>query len=265
MHFSNIDTKDIERLIPLQPKDWNVTEEALFSLITNIITRAYKLVHNDQILGMGAITYHKTTAWLSHIVVAESFRNKGFGAEITQFLVHQAWNNGCINVQLTATEQGLKVYEKVGFKQLSEYHFYSGIELKEEVDDSFVFPFNLQLKNAILALDLTFSKEDRTLMLGKHLQDGLYYIEDGELKGFYLPTLTEGLVLANDNKAGLTLLHIHLRTNQKVVVPTENHFIINLFDSLGHSAFMTAPRMYIGKKPEVQLSAIFNRIGGALG
>lgn len=265
MQFAIVETKDIDRLLSLQPNDWQVTAEQLLNLITHVHSRTFKLEVDDQLVGMGALTLHDKTAWLSHIVVAENFRNKGLGGVITKYLIEEAFKLGSKTIQLTATPLGEFVYKRLGFKRLTNYLFFENLPPSENPIHPNIIPFDVKWTNAILGLDEQVSGEQRDSSLKNHLKDGWYYVENDQLIGFYLPTLTEGLLIAEREEVGFALLNLHLKQKDKIVIPTENKAVINFLTDLGYQPATSAPRMYFGEYPLVQLDYIYNRIGGALG
>jgi hypothetical protein len=67
-------------------------------------------------------------------------------------------------------------------------------------------------------IDKKTSGEDRLFHFHDHLQTGYVYDNDGTVEGFYLPTLGDGLIIANKSSAGMELLNFHLKS-MKVVLP----------------------------------------------
>lgn len=265
MTFTPVDIKDIAHLLVLQPSDWEISEEHLFNLITNRHSRTFKLKSNDQLVGMGALTLHENTAWLSHIVVKNHARNKGFGSQITQFLMNEAFKMGCKTIQLTATPLGESVYKRLGFQHLTRYNFFENLPKSENPIHPYIIPFNVKWTNAILGLDEEISGELRENSLKPHLKSGFYYVENDQLLGFYLPSLTEGLIIAENSEVGFALLNLHLKSKNKIVVPDENLAVMDYLGQLGYVVSSNALRMYFGDFPSVKLNCIYNRIGGALG
>jgi hypothetical protein len=77
--------------------------------------------------------------------------------------------------------------------------------------------------------------------------------------------LGEGLIVANEQAAGMALLKMYLMQNSKVVLPKENTTAVSFLLNQGYPIKRQAKRMYLGENIDVQFQSIFNRIGGNLG
>ncbi len=79
MQFKKITTKDIDQIASLQPDGWSgITFEFSFFLNNNFC-HPIKITVDNKIVGVGNTVTFKNTAWLSHIIVGNEYRNRGFG------------------------------------------------------------------------------------------------------------------------------------------------------------------------------------------
>ena len=85
---------------------------------------------DGRLAGLGMIFYYRSvpsqlnpTGWngyITNLFVEEPFRKQGVGTELIQRLVRQAKKRNCYIIMLHASEMGMPVYEKMGFKKEDE-------------------------------------------------------------------------------------------------------------------------------------------------
>jgi hypothetical protein len=131
--------------------------------------------------------------------------------------------------------------------------------------ESAIFPFESKFRDGILKMDKDVSGENRSKLLELHLANAQVVIEDGSLKGFYMPTLGEGLILAETKQTGEILMQLKHSQVDYAALPIENQAAINFLKNHGFIEFRRAVRMWLGEKLLWQADKIFGRIGGNLG
>jgi ribosomal protein S18 acetylase RimI-like enzyme len=72
-------------------------------------------------------TNHNFTG-LYFISTLESYRNKGFGGQITKTAINKALENGFKNILLHSTKKGEKIYKKLGFYEYSKIYLFTIIK-----------------------------------------------------------------------------------------------------------------------------------------
>lgn len=266
MTFEPIQISDLPVITRLSPEGWGNVTIKIQHYIESPFCFPIKLLVDQKIVAIGATIVHDHVAWLGHIIVDPDERGKGYGKIMTSELIRIAKLNNCTSIQLIATDMGAPVYTKIGFQESSSYLFFEGIELTHfEEPDNNILPYQSNFKQALLALDLTIAAENRRCEIEPHFISGFIYVENKIVHGYYLPSLGEGLIVANKQAAGIALLKLYLRQNSKVVLPKENMFAISFLKSQGYSVKREAKRMYLGENIDVQFQFIFNRIGGNIG
>jgi len=93
-------------------------------------------------------------------------------------------------------------------------------------------------------------------------------VTDGEdrLRGFYLPDLAEGPVVAADADAGRILLRVRLGLSaDRTVLPSANRVGLGYLADLGLRADKTLARMVRRGRDPLNPNLIFNRVGGHFG
>ena len=265
MKFEQIENLEQSDILELQPEGWSDIFSSIKFYVESDFCFPIKITNNNKIIGIGSTILHEKSAWLTHIIIHKDFRKLGLGRQITEKLI-ESLPNHIDTTYLIATEFGLPVYEKVGFVKESEYLFYRDIDYKnsENIPEN-IKPFKKNNLENCFKLDKLVSNENRQVNLLEHFDKALIYQTDDEILGFYLPTFGEGLIISTDKNAGIELLKIRLRSNNKLVFPSENIIAQKFMENLGYREYKKAWRMRIGKDKPIKLEAIFSRINGSLG
>ena len=256
---------DLKFIRDLQPEGWGDITPSIELYTKSSFCFPMKVMVDDEIAGIGTAIMHDAVAWLAHIIVRSEFRKRGIGRFITEGLLSNAQVKKCETVFLIATELGAPVYEKVGFETETEYLYFKDVKIDNLLMTSqMIYPYEARFKNQVAEMDKSSSTENRLFHLETHLENGYAYVS-GKIEGFYLPTFGDGLIIANTPTAGIELLKLHLQSNTKIAFPKENLAATTYLYEKGFKAFSTGKRMRIGKKRNVKLENIYNRIGGNLG
>lgn len=266
MNFEPIQFSDLPVITALSPEGWGNVPIKIQHYIESPFCFPIKLLVDQKIVAIGTTIIHSNVAWLGHIIVAPDERGKGYGKQTTQELIRIANNKKCNSIQLIATDMGAPVYSKLGFKESSSYLFFDDIQAPhlEEADNN-IQQYQSRYKEQLLRLDLTTAAENRRCEIEPHFISGFLYVKNKKVLGYYLPSLGEGLIVANEQAAGMALLKMYLMQNSKVVLPKENTTAVSFLLNQGCPIKRQAKRMYLGENIDVQFQSIFNRIGGNLG
>src|SRR5690606_8571480 len=208
---------------------------------------------------------HHNTAWLGHIILSQTHRNRGIGTLITRHLMEVVLAKGYKTIMLIATTMGEPIYQKLGFKKEGEYVFLKDGQSKAHYTDHSI-PFHEKYKHAILDMDYMVSGERRNELLEPHLKNSRLIIDGSQLLGFYMPTLGEGLIEAFSEQAGIELMQMKLSKNiLYAAIPEQNTVAIKFLLENGFIDFRRGIRMYYGDKINWHPDKIYGRIGGNLG
>ncbi|GAA3957832.1 GNAT family N-acetyltransferase [Mucilaginibacter dorajii] len=264
MEVQPFNDNDVNLLVDLQPDGWpDITPSFRFYKVSSFCF-PIKIIIDGKIAGIGATIIHHKIAWLGHIIVHPEHRGKGIGGYITKKLIDIANQHDCETINLVATDLGAPVYEKAGFTTETEYFFFKDIHIASALSP-LVIPYKKEFREQIAEIDYLTSQEDRVFLFEEHLTGGLVYFNNNMVEGFYLPTLGEGLIIANTRAAGIELLKVHFNANDKVAFPKDNLYATTFLHENGYKEIRTAKRMILGKKRNVILSNIYNRIAGNIG
>jgi GNAT superfamily N-acetyltransferase len=257
--------EDLTLLQDIQPEGWKPIAPVFQFYLQSSFCFPIRFSIDGNLAGVGSIIFHGETAWLAHIIVSPSHRNKGLGTHITKALIDHAERRQCKTISLLATTLGEPVYAKLGFIKELDYLFLQHPKPEHVLSQS-IHSYTTPHREQLLKLDLEVSGEDRKELLNPHLKNSRTISVDGQLAGFYIPTLGEGLVVAEDSKTGLTLLSERLTVEKnRIAVPSQNKSAIDFLLAQGYSEFSKGSRMYLGDKLAWQPSKLYSRIGGNLG
>lgn len=221
---------------------------------------------NGQIVGIGTAIIYGKTAWLAHIIVHKDYRNAGIGSAITKALIELVQHTPCATILLIATNLGEPVYKKLGFEVQTQYVFFDeGTLPAPSTELHQLSPLEDRHYDTLLNVDLAASGEHRRKLFDQHLANTTVYFENDILKGFYMPTVGEGLIIAENPVVGFELMKIRAASNQKFCVPIDNTAAVNILRGYGYQEYRRASRMFLGKRLAWDGTKLYSRIGGNLG
>jgi GNAT superfamily N-acetyltransferase len=267
MHLEQLIYSDLYHLNHLQPDGWPDIVPAFKFYIDSDYCLPLKAIVNDQIVGLGACTINDDVAWLAHIIVSTEHRNKGVGFQIVDKLIKYLQNKSVNSILLIATELGMPVYLKAGFRVVSDYQFFRREkEWKDNPISKNIVKFEITHRRAVLDLDYNISGETRSHLFIGHLHDASIYLSNNKVAGLYVPGLNEGFIVADSEEAGIELMKLKYATINKAVLPSEN---LAGIEFLMRNGFVPSSnkgtRMVMGQDIVWQPEKIYSRISGNFG
>jgi GNAT superfamily N-acetyltransferase len=257
---------DLPQLPALQPPDWGDLVPRFHYFINSGYCSPYKISENEQIVAIGAIMWHLDTAWLACIVVHPDHRNRGLGTTITKELINVIDRETHPTIYLDATDYGFPVYKKLGFELENCYgHFVREGDLPAAEISPYIVPFQEEYRRQLFQLDQQISGEDRSGMLADFVSSSLVFVENDLVKGYYIPGWGDAPILAIDDLAGLELMKIRIRKEEKAILPEENKRAYAFLEQNNFRQYRFSRRMFLGKPKVWKPEKIFNRISGQLG
>ncbi len=267
MALNILSNNDLEYIRHLQPSGWSDIKVEFEFYVNSSFCYPIKIEVNNKIVGIGAAIEFGKTGWLAHIIVDPEHRRKGIGYQIVEVLLEYLENRSIETFLLIATDMGLPIYKKAGFRIVSEYTY-----LKKEISQhtikisDHIVPFKKENLDIIYKIDREVSGENRSWLLSDYLIDAYVYMENNVITGYYLPRLGEGLIMVKSDVAGIELLKIKITTHDKIVLPSDNLTGIEFLLNNGFIRLeVKGTRMIRGKNILWQPKNIFSRIGGNLG
>jgi GNAT superfamily N-acetyltransferase len=251
---------------PLQPQGWNDIADAFRFYVGSPFCHPMKAMAGRDMVGVGAAVVFDGTAWLAHIIVHHEHRNQGIGRAIVDRLMEIVKEKGCGTVSLIATELGRPVYLKAGFADQTDYVFFK----REQARPEGPLPPGASVLEAsdrprVLELDRRLSGESRQALFEAKWEGALVHRTGDVIDGYYVPALGEGLLMAENDRAGLALLGAKLARSDKNVLPAENVAGIGYLVEKGFIETKRARRMVWGPAFEWWPENLYSRVAGNVG
>lgn len=268
MQFEKIKAEDIAQIKNLPPDEWgDITPQIELYLKFNFC-HSIKVMENDEIIGIGTAILYKNTGWIAHLIVDEKFRNRGIGTQILNYLCEYCMKNGRKTLLLFATESGYPLYKKYGFVIQNEYIQYTkqyNTIQKNYFPSENIRKIGINDHERIFELDKLAIGENRQILLSQFINDGFVYEQNGKVTGFYLQNLGEGLIIADDEEAGMELIKLRITDKKSATVPIGNIAGNKFYKENNFIEFIRIKRMMYGNRIECKDENIYNRIGGNFG
>jgi GNAT superfamily N-acetyltransferase len=266
MKFASFTSQDLIQIPNLQPEEWLDIRPYLQNYLDQDFSFPIKLEDDGKLIGIGTGIVHENIAWLGHIIVHKEHRNQGLGSKITQTLVEQMQAKGCESIFLIATDLGAPVYEKLGFETQTTYEFYKELRFEpKELEPQNIIPYHTQYREALAQVDFEISGEKRMFHLEPFLNEASLFLKDGNLGGYYLPKLGDGMINAILQEAGIELMKHRFKEFDYTSFPKNNQVAKDILNHFGFTSFREAKRMHFGLNQSWKPECIYNRIGGNLG
>lgn len=266
MTFENFTESDLQQLKPLEPEGWGDLIPRFRLLLENAGCFPFKLTVNKTIAAVGATILFPESAWLACIITHPDYQRQGIGEKMTRYLIASVDMTLRPTINLIATPMGYPLYKKIGFITDSIYDHFDVVPVyRPELADHRIRNYESKDIEEILRLDKALSGEDRSTMLLNYMTEASVFYEGDVLTGYYLPSLGEGLIFAQNATAGTALMNLRTSTKRNAVIPQSNKAALNFMEAAGLRPFRISTRMYIGKKMDWDPTAMYNRIGGQLG
>ena len=98
-----------------------------------------------------------------------------------------------------------------------------------------------------------------------HITSSILYVQNGELRGVYVRTLYRGMIVAEENEAGLALMQYRMTAKEYCMLPAANKKAIDFIQQSGATYLRASRRMVLGEGVRWRPEYIYNTINGAMG
>ena len=137
--------------------------------------------------------------------------------------------------------------------------------IEKEITDRIV-SYESKLYPEIIRLDKEISGEEREPLLKKYVDSSFVYVDNEEVRGFYIPTLGEGQIFADTPESGIELMRMKYAKIDIAVLPENNQIGLTFLEQNGFSeSEARGKRMILGKEIDWQPTKIFSRMSGDYG
>jgi len=214
------------------------------------------------LVGVAAGAVFAGTGWVGGVAVAPAHRRIGLGGALTEAIVGFLEGRGVATVLLHATGLGRPVYERLGFVPETAYLTLVGPTLARAPAGPSVRTGRAADLEAVQALDLAATGEDRRRLLAALWPAGGLVAADGRPLGYHLasPWRPGGATIAADPEAGLALLEaVRAAPGDEVAisVPAANAPAVESLRSAGFAERYRTVRMYRGPRVAWDPGAVF--------
>ncbi|HEX2374817.1 MAG TPA: GNAT family N-acetyltransferase [Actinomycetota bacterium] len=206
------------------------------------------------LVGVAAGAVFVGTGWVGGVAVVPAHRRAGLGGALTEAIVGFLEGRGVATALLHATALGRPVYERLGFVPETAYLTLTGPTLPRFSRDPLVRPGRAADLEAVVALDLAATGEDRRRLLAALWPaGGLVAAADGRPLGYHLasPWRSGGATIAADPGSGLALLDaVRAAPGDEVSlsVPAANPTAVQFLEAAGFSERYRTIRMHRGPR-----------------
>jgi GNAT superfamily N-acetyltransferase len=218
---------------------------------------------DGELVGVAAGAGFRGTGWVGGVAVVPAHRRVGLGGALTEAIVGFLEGRGVATVLLHATALGRPVYERLGFVPETAYVTLAGPTLPRPPGAAGVRPGRAADLDAVLALDLAATGEDRRRLLAALWPTGgLVADGDGRPLGYHLasPWRPGGATIAADPGAGLALLEaVRAAPGDEVAVsvPIGNAPAVGSLEAAGFQERYRTIRMHRGPRVPWNPAALF--------
>jgi GNAT superfamily N-acetyltransferase len=224
---------------------------------------------DGDLVGVAAGAVFAGTGWVGGVAVVPAHRRAGLGGGLTEAIVGFLEGSGVATTLLHATALGRPVYERLGFVPETAYLTLSGPTLPRSPIWPPVRVGRPADLEAVLALDLAATGEDRRRLLAALWPTGGLVAAgdgrppgDGRPLGYHLasPWRSGGATIATHPRAGLALLAaVRAAPGDEVAisVPAANTAAVGSLRSAGFTQRYRTIRMHRGPRVPWDPAALF--------
>ncbi len=235
---------DWERFLVLQPDGCFVAEQ------------------NQRVVGTVTTCIFGCVGWIGMLLVDEANRGRGVGTSLMERAMQFLRDSGATRMRLDATESGLPLHQKMGFRTQYRVVRYSGVpQLVDKIQLPVTpRPFRVADLSGLLSLDRTYTSVNRGRLLARLVQEPAIVTRvagpPGTLLGFLIEragsdALQIGPVIAGCDRAGRGLLldsfQRHAGSPVYVDIPADHHEAVDVACQVGLSPQRTFARMCLGQ------------------
>jgi GNAT superfamily N-acetyltransferase len=232
---------------------------------------------DGRIVSTGVGTANGRAGWIGTIFVAPEHRGRGLGRAMTEVVIDALETAGCRTLLLVATQEGLPVYERLGFAVETRYRVLEAASAGDDhppgADSPLIRAFGPPDLEAMVALDRAATGEDRAHLLGALASPASTRcsVRDATVTGFLLrPPWPGGATIAPLADDAIALLEDRRRQLEpggrlRTGVLEWNEGGAERLRALGWTEAWTAPRLIRGEPLDWTPASIWGQLQYAMG
>jgi GNAT superfamily N-acetyltransferase len=237
---------------------------------------------DERVVGTGIATVNGPVGWVGLIFVDEGLRGRGIGTALTEAVLAELTEAGCVSFALLASPLGRPIYERLGFTAELDQTVIAAPGLgRSEADAQRIVPGGPRLRafvpddlTALVALDRAATGEDRAHLLLAAVDPATTVVAlgpDGRVAGFdarapwgghptIAPELADGVRLLEHRRA-CTPVGVDART----ALPDADRSRLTTLENLGWVAERSLVRMVRGAPIPWHPEAVWGQFSYATG
>ncbi len=252
----------------LREYDFSPGDETIFRWYRKLEgTNMYVSTDNGNIIATAMSFSFGKTGWLGAICTHADYRGMGLGKAITQYAIGRLRNQGAETILLRASEEGARLYRKMGFQVSGSYEnfFVKSGDFKPYCGKN-IFGINYLSERHFL-LDSEFTGELRKPALSSLPGlTGYELLEGGELRAFIYPSIGDGIVGMTKEVGFIPDMVQRAMSGRSGKVRTLRGSVLNKhMHELGFETNDGARRMVLGKDPIKNKNGIIGTISSSIG
>ncbi|MCB9168884.1 MAG: hypothetical protein H6597_03170 [Flavobacteriales bacterium] len=218
--------------------------------------QAFVHLHADVPTGVITTLAFGGSATIRHLVAAEHEHADGVRIALLQHAIGHHERQGRTALTGTFPEHRVGLLEACGFRRREAYLRFHGERFIEATRDE-VELISPTHTIGLLHLDRRVCGQDRAPLLLEHRFAAHVWVAAGRVEGFLLPTLGQGLVVADTPAIGLELQRWLLPHQHEVIVPAANTPACDHLEERGYTASLHGLRMEYGDPLAVDAGRLF--------
>ncbi len=220
-----------------------------------------------KIIGTGISISMGRSGWIGSICVHREFRGIGLGKALTQCTIDRLKSQGAVSILLRASEDGAKLYRKMGFLDTASYENFS-------VGSGDIKPYRGKnfkeitcLTERHFSMDTEFSGEERgSVLTGLPVSNGYEMVHGEELETFVYPSIGEGIVGVSRDEGYIPEIVSKIMSGRSGKIRTLKGTALNRYmHELDFETKDGAKRMALGGDPVKNKNGIIGTLSSSIG
>jgi len=255
LSIERLQRADLDTVYALLPDEPEMQGAVLWHFFTPY-AHVLKATMDGEFAGYICAIVHGDTGWIRELFVNPLWMDLGVGKALTTAMVEWMEGQGTTGQLLIAREDTEGFWEKFGFENDGALLRYEdGLFINASKDE--VTNMEPEHMMAVLHMDRQASGEDRGELLREHSYLGSVYVEGSRVRGFSLPLLGHGLIVADSPEVGLELQRWLLPIQPYVILPVGHLAAHAHMIQRKYVAEPAGTRMVRGERPAFKLQMFY--------